>query len=65
MLDQKTLTLLKMNKDLRQIKIKNIEFAIKQIQAIINEGEMNTYELNFLKIKLDISKKNLKILKSM
>ena len=65
MLDQKTLKLLKMNKDLRQIKIKNIEFAIKQIQGIINEGEMNTYELNFLKIKLDISKKNLKILKSM
>ena len=65
MLDQKTFTLLKMNKDLRQIKIKNIEFAINEIQTIINEGKMNSYELNFLKIKLDTSKKNLKILKSM
>ena len=50
------------NKSIREIKIANLIYAIKEIQKIISESKMNEKELIILKKKLSIANKELEIL---
>ena len=62
MLDSETLNLCKNDPNLRDIKIKNIEHAIEQAEAIISESKMNQSDLIFLKKKINDSRLDLEIL---
>tara|TARA_B100000945_G_C20197330_1_gene509738 strand:+ start:179 stop:382 length:204 start_codon:yes stop_codon:yes gene_type:complete len=62
MLDFETLKLCKENAQIRDIKIKNIEHAIKQAEMIIKESKMSQNELVFLKRKISNSRQDLEIL---
>ena len=62
MLDLQTIKACKENPSLRDLKIKNIEHAIKQSEIIITESKMSQEELIFLKKKICDSRQDLEIL---
>ena len=62
MLDSETIKLCKNNADIRDIKINNIEHAIKQAEEMIKESKMSQDELIFLKRKISDSRQDLEIL---
>ena len=62
MLDSETYKLCKVNADIRELKIRNIEHAIEQAEIMIKESTMNKEELIFLKKKITDSRQTLEIL---
>ena len=52
----------KENKDVLQLKITNLEHAIKQSEAIIAESQMDATALIFLRRKIADSKQDLEVL---
>ena len=62
MLDKETLNLCKRDPQLRDLKIKNIEYAIEQAEQMIRESKMSQEELIFLKKKISNSLQELEIL---
>ena len=62
MLDSETLNLCKSNPDIRDLKIKNIEYAISQAEEIIRESNMTEEELIVLKKRINASRQELEIL---
>ncbi len=62
MIDPYTLEQCKNHKDLRQIKIKNLEHAIEQSEAIISESKINSDSLSFLRRKVADSRQDLEVL---
>ena len=62
MLNSETLKLCKVNPEIREIKIKNIEHAINEAEMMINESKMSQDELVFLKKKIVESRQDLEIL---
>ena len=62
MLDSETIKLCKNNDDIRDIKINNIEHAIKQAEEMIRESKMSQIELIYLKKKISDSRQDLEIL---
>ena len=62
MIDQNTKKICKENPSIRDLKIKNIEYAIEQAEKIIKESRMSKDELIFLKRKISDSRQDLEIL---
>ena len=62
MLDLNTIKTCKDNPEIRDIKIKNIEYAINQAEMMIRESKMSAEELSFLKRKISNSRQDLEIL---
>ena len=62
MLDSETLKLCKENPEIRELKIKNIEHAIKEAENMIRESKMSQDELVFLKKRISQSRQELEIL---
>ena len=62
MLDANTKKACKDNSSIRDIKIRNIEHAIKQAELMIKESKMSQEELIFLKRKISDSRQDLEIL---
>ncbi len=62
MLDANTKKACKDDASIREIKIRNIEHAIKQAELIIKESKMSQEELIFLKRKISDSRQDLEIL---
>ena len=62
MLDSQTIKTCRDNPEVRDIKIKNIEHAINQVEMIIKESKMSPEELSFLKRKISDSRQDLEIL---
>ena len=62
MLDANTKKACKDNPSLREIKIRNIEYAIEQVELMIKESKMSQEELIFLKRKISDSRQDLEIL---
>ena len=62
MLDANTKKACKDDPSIREIKIRNIEHAIEQAEAIIKESKMSQEELIFLKRKITESKLDLEML---
>ena len=62
MLDAKTKKACKEDPSIREIKIKNIEYAIEQAELMIKESKMSQEELIFLKRKISDSRQDLEIL---
>ena len=61
MLDANTLTTCKVNSQIRDLKIKNIEHAINEAEKMIRESKMSQQELIFLKKKISDSRQDLEI----
>ena len=62
MMNSQTIKLCKENSSIRDLKIKNIEHAIKQAEIMIKESKMSQQELIFLKKKISDSRQDLEIL---
>ena len=62
MLDLHTQKICREDPEIRDIKIKNIEYAIFQAEMIIKESKLSKEELIFLKRKISFSKQDLEIL---
>ena len=62
MLDSHTIKKCKDNPSIRDLKIKNIEYAIKQSEIMIKESKMSQEELSFLIRKISESRQDLEIL---
>ena len=62
MLDSNTKKACKDDASIREIKIRNIEHAIKQAELMIKESKMSQEELIFLKRKISDSRQDLEIL---
>jgi len=62
MLDANTKKACKDDPSIREIKIRNIEYAIEQAELMIKESKMCQEELNFLKRKISDSRQDLEIL---
>ena len=62
MLDANTKKACKDDPSIREIKIRNIEHAIKQAEFMIKESKMSEEELIFLKRKISDSRQDLEIL---
>ena len=62
MLDAKTKKACKDDPLIREIKIRNIEHAIKQAEMMIKESKMSQKELIYLKRKISDSRQDLEIL---
>ena len=62
MLDSYTIKKCKDNSSIRDLKIKNIEYAIKQSEIMIKESKMSQEELSFLIRKISESRQDLEIL---
>ena len=62
MIDTYTLEQCKKDKDIRQLKIKSLEHAIEQSEAMITESQMNGEALIFLRKKVADSKQDLEVL---
>ena len=62
MLDKNTKIACKKNPLIRELKIKNIEYAIQEAEMIIKESKMSQKELIFLKRKISDSRQDLEIL---
>ena len=61
-MNSQTIKLCKENSSIRDLKIKNIEHAIKQAEIMIKESKMSQQELIFLKKKISDSRQDLEIL---
>jgi len=62
MLDANTKRACKDDPSIREIKIRNIEYAIEQAELMIKESKMSKEELIFLKRKISDSRQDLEIL---
>ena len=62
MIDSQTIKICQENSSIRDLKIKNIEHAIKQAEMMIKESKMSQLELSFLKRKISDSRQDLEIL---
>ena len=62
MLDANTKKVCKDDPLIREIKIRNIEYAIEQAELMIKESKMSQEELIFLKRKISDSRQDLEIL---
>ena len=62
MLDSNTKKACKDNPIIREIKIRNIEYAIEQAEIMIKESKMSQEELIILKRKISESRHDLEIL---
>ena len=62
MLDSNIEKLCKEDPEIRDLKIKNIEHAIKQAEIMIKESKLSQDELSFLKRKIASSRQDLEIL---
>ena len=62
MLDANTKKACKVDRSIREVKIRNIEHAIKQAELMIKESKMSQEELIFLKRKISDSRQDLEIL---
>ena len=62
MLDANTKKACKNDPSIREIKIRNIEYAIEQAELMIKESKMSQEELIFLKRKISDSRQDLEIL---
>ncbi len=62
MLDANTKKACKDDPSIRDIKIRNIEYAIDQAELMIKESKMSQEELIFLKRKISDSRQDLEIL---
>ena len=62
MLDENTKKACKEDPSIRDIKIRNIEYAIEQAELMIKESKMSQEELIFLKRKISDSRQDLEIL---
>ena len=62
MLDANTKKACKDDPSIREIKIRNIEYAIEQAEQMIKESKMSQEELIFLKRKISDSRQDLEIL---
>ena len=62
MLDSNIKKLCKEDPEIRDLKIKNIEHAIKQAEIMIKESKLSQDELSFLKRKIASSRQDLEIL---
>ena len=62
MLDANTKKACKDDPSLREIKIRNIEYAIEQAEFMIKESKMSKEELIFLRRKISDSRQDLEIL---
>ena len=62
MIDSYTIKACKENPTVRDIKIKNIEYAINQAEMIIKESKISQEDLSFLKRKIYDSRQDLEIL---
>ena len=62
MLDANTKKACKDDPSIREIKIKNIEYAIEQAELMIKESKMSQEDLIFLKRKISDSRQDLEIL---
>ena len=62
MLDSETLEMCKINPEIRDLKIKNMEHAINEAEMMIKESKMDEQELMFLKRKIAKSMQILEIL---
>ena len=62
MIDEFTIKECQRSKEVLFLKIKSIEYAIKQSEQIIAEAQMNTESISFLKKKIAQSIQNLEIL---
>ena len=62
MLDSQTIKICKENSSIRNLKIKNIEYAIHQAEIMIKESKMSPEELSFLRKKISESRQDLGIL---
>ena len=62
MLDENTKKACKDDPSIREIKIRNIEYAIEQAELMIKESNMSQEELIFLKRKISDSRQDLEIL---
>ena len=61
-MDDYTINICKSNKEIRDLKIKNIEYAIFQTEEMIKESKMKESELIFLRRKLASSIQDLETL---
>tara|TARA_Y100001968_G_scaffold311091_1_gene332763 strand:+ start:339 stop:557 length:219 start_codon:yes stop_codon:yes gene_type:complete len=62
MIDSFTLQECKRNKEVLELKIKSLEFAIEQSEAMINESQLNSDALTFLRRQKSESQQDLEIL---
>ena len=62
MLDANTKKACKDDPSIREIKIRNIEYAIEKAELMIKESKMSQEELIFLKRKISDSRQDLEIL---
>ncbi len=62
MLDSHTQKTCNENPEIRDLKIKNIEFAINQAEMMIRESKISQEDLIFLKRKISDSRQDLEIL---
>ncbi len=62
MIDDATLQQCKLDKNIRQLKIKSLEHAISQSEAIISESQMDEHALTFLRRKIAYSRQDLEVL---
>ena len=62
MLDKNTKKACKNDPEIRERKIRNIEYAIEQAELMIKESKISQEELNFLKRKISDSRQDLEIL---
>ncbi len=62
MIDAYTLEQCKKDKRIRNLKIKNLEHAIEQSEAIITESKMDGDSLNFLRRKVADTRQDLEVL---
>ena len=62
MIDPFTLQECKNNKDVLELKIQSLEFAIEQSEVLIKESQMNSEALKFLRRKKAQSQQDLELL---
>ena len=62
MIDAYTFEQCKKDKEIRQLKIKNLEHAIEQSEAMIAELQMDVDSLTFLRRKVADSRQDLEVL---
>ncbi len=62
MIDDYTIEQCKKDKEIRELKIKNLEYAIQQSQVLIAESTMDSAALTFLRRKVADSMQDLELL---
>ncbi len=62
MIDAFTLEQCKRDKEIRQLKIKNLEYAIEQSESMIAESQIDEKALTLLRRKIAASRQDLEVL---